>query len=194
MSTAPTFTILFDTTGDLFDNEFTDADGRVMYKLVTLQSQPRVTQLTRSQERLALHPTEPWQATMHFGSSGELGQLHLGEREVAPMASYLRRKATSGGRYFVAVDGNEYQWRPGSRRLEVREQYYDPQPQIDHALTPRFVNVQCYDKNDRLIALYEWLLDGPSHARLEIKIGGWHILSEIITTLLLNRYAIRHES
>ncbi|KAG8687207.1 hypothetical protein FRC08_012107 [Ceratobasidium sp. 394] len=170
MSTAPTFTVLFDATGDLFDNEFTDADGRVMYKLVTLQNQPRVTQLTRSQERLALHPTEPWRATMHFGSAGELGHLYLGEREVAPMASYLRRKATSGGRYFVAVDGNEYQWRPGSRRLE------------------------CYDKNDRLIALYEWLLDGPSHARLEIKIGGWHLLSEIIATLLLNRYAIRHES
>ncbi|QRV73313.1 hypothetical protein RhiJN_01327 [Ceratobasidium sp. AG-Ba] len=172
MSTAPTFTVLFDKTGDLFNNDFIDADGRVMYKLETLQAQPRVTQLTRTPERLALHPTEPWRAIMYFGSQGELGHLLLGEREVAPMASYLRRKPMSGGksRYFVAVNGDEYQWRPGSRRLE------------------------CYDKNDRLIALYEWLIDGPSHARLEIKIGGWHLLSEIIATLLLNRYAIRYES
>ncbi|KAF8602575.1 hypothetical protein BDV93DRAFT_509127 [Ceratobasidium sp. AG-I] len=168
MSTAPTFIILFDTTGDLFDNEFKDVEGRVMYQLETLQNQPRVTQLTRTQERLALHPTEPWRATMHFGAADGLGHLQLGEREVVPMANYLRRKG-SAGRYFVAVDGNEYQWRPASRRLE------------------------CYDKNDRLIAMYEWLLDGPSHARLEIKIGGWHILSELISTLLLNRYAIRHE-
>ncbi|CAE6458473.1 unnamed protein product [Rhizoctonia solani] len=171
MSTAPTFTVLFDSTGDLFDNEFIDVEGRVIYKLTTLQTQPRVTQLERTNERLALHPTEPWRATMHFGSGGELGHLQLGERSVAPMVGYLRKKNGPPGRFrsFVAVDGNEYQWRPGSRRLE------------------------CYDKNDRLIALYEWLLDGPSHARLEIKIGGWHILSELIATLLLNRYAIRYE-
>ncbi|GAB1519505.1 hypothetical protein RhiXN_04597 [Rhizoctonia solani] len=87
-----------------------------------------------------------------------------------PRQHPLSKLATARSRSFVAVDGNEYQWRPGSRRLE------------------------CYDKNDRLIALYEWLLDGPSHARLEIKIGGWHILSELITTLLLNRYAIRYEA
>ncbi|CAE6442180.1 unnamed protein product [Rhizoctonia solani] len=169
MSTAPTFIVLFDSTGDLFDNEFIDAEGRVIYKLMTVQTQPRMTQLDRTNERLALHPTEPWRATMHFGSGGELGHLHLGERPVAPMAVYLKRRNGLPGRSFVAVDGNEYQWRPGSRRLE------------------------CYDKNDRLIALYEWLLDGPSHARLEIKIGGWHILSELIATLLLNRYAIRYE-
>ncbi|CEL63922.1 hypothetical protein RSOLAG1IB_05687 [Rhizoctonia solani AG-1 IB] len=171
MSTAPTFTVLFDSTGDLFNNEFIDAEGRVIYKLATLHTQPNVTQLERTKERLALHPSEPWRAVMQFGNGGELGHLYLGERPATPMATYLKRKSGLPGRsrFFVAVDGNEYQWRPGSRRIE------------------------CYDKNDRLIALYEWLLDGPSHARLEIKIGGWHILSEIMTTLLLNRYAIRHE-
>ncbi|CAE6529855.1 unnamed protein product [Rhizoctonia solani] len=171
MSTAPTFTVLFDSTGDLFDNEFIDAEGRVMYKLTTLQTQPRVTQLDRTNERLARHPTEPWRAAMHFGSGGELGHIHLGERPMVLMAGYLRKKNGPSGksRFFIAVDGNEYQWKPGSRRLE------------------------CYDKNDRLVALYEWLLDGPTYARLEIKIGGWHILSELIATLLLNRYAIRYE-
>ncbi|CAE6373559.1 unnamed protein product [Rhizoctonia solani] len=171
MSTAPTFTVLFDSTGDLFDNEFIDAEGRVMYKLTTLQAQPRVTQLERMKERLALHPTEPWRATMHFGSEGELGHLYLGELPVVPMSGYLRKKNGHSGRFrsFIAVDGNEYQWRPGSRCLE------------------------CYDKNERLVARYEWLLEGPSYARFEIKIGGWHILSELIAILLLNRYAIRFE-
>ncbi|CAE6471024.1 unnamed protein product [Rhizoctonia solani] len=170
MSTAPTFTVLFDVTGDLFNNKFIDAEGRVIYELTTVQTQPRVTQLDRTNERLALHPSEPWRATMCFGDGDKLGDLHLGGRPAVPMVLYLKRKNGLPGRSFVAVDGNEYQWRPGSRRLE------------------------CYDKNDRLIALYEWLLDGPSHARLEIKIGGWHILSELITTLLLNRYAIRYEA
>ncbi|ELU45281.1 hypothetical protein AG1IA_00683 [Rhizoctonia solani AG-1 IA] len=89
-----------------------------------------------------------------------------------PRQHPLSKLATARSRSFVAVDGNEYQWRPGSRRLEVRDaQMYA----CRQCANPRF---KCYDKNDRLIALYEWLLDGPSHARLEIKIGGWHILSD----------------
>lgn len=65
-------------------------------------------------------------------------------------------------RVFVGIDGQEYFWKPASRRLEVR---------CVVLCTERKSHLvfQCFDKNDGLLAVYEYLVDDPSYAKLDIK-------------------------
>jgi hypothetical protein len=50
---------------------------------------------------------------------------------------------------------------------------------------------QCYDVNDKLVAIYEYSIEETEFARLEIKEGGEHMITELVATLLLNRHALR---
>ena len=49
---------------------------------------------------------------------------------------------------------------------------------------------QCYDAKDRLLAVYEYGVDDVFFAKLDIKQGAENMVTEIVTTLLLNRHNI----
>ena len=53
--------------------------------------------------------------------------------------------------------------------------------------------LQCVDKNGQPIAVYEYLMDEPSFARLTVRPDGWQLLTEIVATLILNRIAIKFD-
>ncbi|KAK0491597.1 hypothetical protein IW261DRAFT_1438498 [Armillaria novae-zelandiae] len=71
----------------------------------------------------------------------------------------------SSSRYFTSQSGNNYKWRMTNTRME------------------------CMDGRTLLAS---WDLSSPEddfHARLTIKPSGLHIVTEIVTTLILNRMA-----
>ncbi|KAG9000613.1 hypothetical protein FRB94_009570 [Tulasnella sp. JGI-2019a] len=171
---------LYDLSGNLTDGEFRDASNQVAYQI-----RPRPMPKLTFNFPLLLGPTEiirqldwdiaalehePWKITLKFGSNDTLGTVQVGERSAIPMADMLRRKegAEPNGRYFTAIDGQEYFWKPASRRL------------------------QCFDRHGGLLAVYEYLMEDISYAKLDVKPLGWSMTTELIATLILNRHAIRH--
>ncbi|KDQ15465.1 hypothetical protein BOTBODRAFT_173944 [Botryobasidium botryosum FD-172 SS1] len=164
---------LYDLSGNLSaDNEFRDSQVRTAYFIQAVRQEPVATKITRMTDWIAAPDHEPWCTWLYFSSGTAMqGWIKFGSQSPTPMGDHLRPLApTSSTRCYTGLDGREYMWRHASRRLE------------------------CYDNQERLLAVYEYLLDDVYFAKLDIKWGAEPLVTEIVTTLLLNRHAIRRSS
>jgi len=116
-----------------------------------------------------LHPQkEPASAWLYFTSEDKMeGYIKFGSREPTSLAEHVAQAhPSSSSRWFTGLDGQRYKWKPASRSLH------------------------CYDAKDRLLAVYEYGVDDVFFAKLDIKQGAENMVTEIVTTLLLNRHNI----
>lgn len=167
---------LFDLSGNLLENEFRDDRNQIAYIIRPLP-QPRLgfafpelpspVEIVRQPDWGIALEHEPWRAVLTLFDTETIQTVQIGQRQEISIEEMLRRDDDAGKRVFVGLDGQEYCWKPASRRLE------------------------CFDTNDGLLAVYEYLVDDPSYAKLDIKPLGWAMTTEIITTLILTRYDIR---
>ncbi|KAG8887779.1 hypothetical protein FRB98_009039 [Tulasnella sp. 332] len=122
---------LYDLSGNLTDNEFRDAGNQCAY-LIRPRPMPKLSfnfplltgpiEIIRQLDwGIAALEHEPWNVSLKFGSDNTLGTVQFGERAPIPMMDMLKRKAEdeNNERYFTSLDGQEYYWKPASRRLEV---------------------------------------------------------------------------
>ncbi|KAG8929997.1 hypothetical protein FRC03_005991 [Tulasnella sp. 419] len=172
MSSPWSFT-LYDLSGDLKENEFRDENNKIAYLIRPFEDAPDAIEITRQQDWGIALEHEPWRCALAFGRNNSLGRVWRGTRQSIhhpiPMAEMLRRApADPSSRMFRGMDGQDYFWKQASRRLE------------------------CRDQNDGLLAVYEYLLDDVSFAKLQVKPLGWSMTTEIILTLILNRHALRY--
>ncbi|KAK0443926.1 uncharacterized protein EV420DRAFT_1484810 [Desarmillaria tabescens] len=109
----------------------------------------------------------PSNSFFYFGPRTSPGYIVYGNNPLnLPMSHLMRQERDkSSSRYFTSQSGNNYKWRMSNTRME------------------------CMDGRTLLAS---WDLSSPEddfHARLTIKPSGLHIVTEIVTTLILNRMA-----
>ncbi|KAI0940243.1 hypothetical protein AcV5_001404 [Taiwanofungus camphoratus] len=109
----------------------------------------------------------PSNSYFYFGPSRSLGYLAYGNSPPQSMANARRqKKETSMSRYFTAQNGKEYKWKIAPQRLE------------------------CVDNRGTTVAVWETSqLEDEFHARLTLKHSALAVITEIMTTLTLNRIA-----
>ncbi|PIL37617.1 hypothetical protein GSI_01311 [Ganoderma sinense ZZ0214-1] len=110
----------------------------------------------------------PPNSYFYFGPNRTPGHLIYGNSTYQTMAQARhRKKESSTSRYFWAQNIREYKWR---------------------VISPQ--RLECVDPKGNLIALWETSqLADPFAAKLTIKHAALPIITEIVTTLILNRIA-----
>ncbi|KAG9003219.1 hypothetical protein FRB90_011232 [Tulasnella sp. 427] len=167
---------LFDLSGNLFENEFRDDRNQIAY-IIRPTPQPKLgfafpelpspIEIVRQSDWGIALEHEPWRAVFTLLDTETIQSVQIGQQQEVLVEDMLRRDEEPNKRVFLGLDGQEYCWKPASRRLE------------------------CFDSNDGVLAVYEYLVDDPSYAKLDVKPLGWAMTTEIITTLILARYDIR---
>ncbi|KII94720.1 hypothetical protein PLICRDRAFT_96541 [Plicaturopsis crispa FD-325 SS-3] len=159
---------------DPFRARFEDLEGRAAFTvLIYLPRQVErtpnlVLKLIREPEWAQLQPEimGPSASFFYFGPALSSGYIVYGNSSHNPMANSLRQKKdTSTSRYFNSQGGKEYKWKIGGQRME------------------------CLDGR---VSFAVWERSAPGdefYARLTIKHPGIAIVTEILTTLTLNRMA-----
>ncbi|KAF7789427.1 hypothetical protein EIP86_000371 [Pleurotus ostreatoroseus] len=109
----------------------------------------------------------PSSSFFYFGPSCTPGYLVYGNSPTQAMANSRRQKKDgSVSRYFTAQNGKEYKWKTGPQKME------------------------CFDNKGVAIAIWEvGQLEDDFHARLSLKRSGLAVVTEVLTTLTLNRIA-----
>lgn len=96
-------------------------------------------------------------------------------------------------RYFTAQNGKEYKWKTAPQKMEVCLSAFCPDRfayMLYLTLPPRMLRVQCFDSKGVAIAVWEvGQLEDDFHARLSLKRPGLAVVTEVLTTLTLNRIA-----
>ncbi|KAI0340828.1 hypothetical protein BDW22DRAFT_1359663 [Trametopsis cervina] len=107
----------------------------------------------------------PVSSFFYFGPSRTPGNLAYGNTSTHPMANDIRpSKRDSNTRYFLTQSGKEYKWKVSPTRYE------------------------CYDHKNVQVAVWEVVQGGESfNARLTLKQAALPVVTEIVTTLTLNR-------
>ncbi|KAG6917665.1 hypothetical protein DXG01_001640 [Tephrocybe rancida] len=128
-----------------------------------------VFKLTREPAWSQQHPTimGPGKSYFYFGPDNTPGYIIYGNnRNTLPMPHFIRqRREASTSRYFTSQNGKDYKWRISPSRMELF---------------------------DGRTTLAVWELSDPDdefHARLTIKPPGLPVVTEIVTTLAMNRMA-----
>ncbi|KAF9458468.1 hypothetical protein BDZ94DRAFT_1313236 [Collybia nuda] len=160
--------VLLQFGDDPFHNKFEDIEGRDAFTVVEAGYNPNaVVRLTREAAWSQHHPSimGPDNSYFYFGPGNGPGYIVYGNSRVhIPMPYFIRQKRDgSTSRYFTAQNGKDYKWRITPHRME------------------------CMDGRTTLAV---WELSHPEdefHARLTIKHSGLPFVTEIVTTLLLNR-------
>ncbi|RDB19983.1 hypothetical protein Hypma_013032 [Hypsizygus marmoreus] len=162
--------VLLQFGDDPFNNRFEDLEGRAAFTITAAGYNPNaVIRLTREAAWAQQHPSimGPVNSYLYFGPENAPGYVVYGNnRNSIPMAYFLRqRREGSSSRYFTAQSGKDYKWRITPQRMEL----------LDGRTT-----------------LATWELSHPEddfHARLTVRAGGLPIVTEVVTTLALNRMA-----
>ncbi|KAI0784901.1 hypothetical protein C8Q75DRAFT_794883 [Abortiporus biennis] len=159
--------ILLQFGADFSDIRFEDLEGRLAF---TVEENPNlILKVTREAPWAQRHPDimGPNSSFLYFGPSRMPGYLVYGNSSPQPMANARKQKKDySTSRYFHAQSGTEYKWRLAPQRLE------------------------CVDNKGAIMAVWETAdADDEFHARLTVKHAGLAIVTELVTTLLLNRIA-----
>ncbi|KAJ7590280.1 hypothetical protein C8J56DRAFT_859705 [Mycena floridula] len=172
--------VLLQFGSDPFNSRYEDLEGRSVFSLSLASPSPTlIIRLTREPQWAQQHPgvMGPERSWFYFGppSGGNLadfrvervspGYVVYGNNRISlPMAHLVRQqRAGSTSRYFTAQSGRDYKWRISETRMEC-----------------------LYNRTTLAI----WELSHPEdehHARLTIKPQGLPLITEIITTLILNR-------
>ncbi|KAF7309986.1 hypothetical protein MIND_00371400 [Mycena indigotica] len=175
--------VLLQYGSDVFNAKFFDLEGRSAFIVCVVSHNPNlVVKLIREAVWTQHHPGAmgPDAAYFYFGpsvpASGSSiygagtptplpGYLMYGNnRNSIPMA-YMRRQKTEASlsRYFMAQNGKEFKWRISQQRMEL---------------------------TDRRTTYATWELSSPTDefdARITIQPAGLPFVTEIMTTLVLNR-------
>ncbi|KAG1752389.1 uncharacterized protein EDB91DRAFT_513125 [Suillus paluster] len=162
--------VLLQFGSDLFSHRFEDLEGRPAFTVTTVDQQVNViVHIAREAAWSQQHPEimGPSNSYLYFGPSRAPGYLVYGNGAEVAMINHLRQKRDSSiSRYFTAQNGRELKWKVFPQKMEC----------VDGRTT---------------IAM--WELAQPEDmfsARLTIKHSGLSVVTEILTTLSLNRMAL----
>ncbi|KAF9030460.1 hypothetical protein BDZ89DRAFT_949630 [Hymenopellis radicata] len=165
----PTSQILLQYGSDPFNSRYEDVEGRSAFTLHASETPNLVIKLTREALWAQQHPTimGPSNSYFYFGPRNSPGYVVYGNTRVNVAMAYLLRQQREGSssRYFMSQSGKLYKWRISQQRME------------------------CMDGRN-VVAV--WDLSHPDHehhATLTIKPAGLLFVTEILTTLILNRMA-----
>jgi len=160
--------VLLQFGGDAFNARYEDLEGRPAFTITPVAHQPNlVVKLTREATWSLQHPSimGPDNSFFYFGPGLSFGFVAYGNnRHSTRMAqlSFAKREGSTS-RYFTSQSGKEYKWRISPQRME------------------------CIDGRTTLAV---WELSHPEdefYARLTIKHSALSIVTELLTTLSLNR-------
>ncbi|TFK43991.1 hypothetical protein BDQ12DRAFT_203849 [Crucibulum laeve] len=164
--------VLLQFGDDPFRHRYEDLEGRAAFTIGEANVSPNmVIRITREAAWSQQHPSimGPDNAYLYFGPDNGQGTYAYGNNRQTIHMSWLRiqRRDNSTSRYFRGQNGrSDYKWRfPNAYRMEL----FDGRTQ-----------------------LATWEVSPPGaehHARLVIKHAGLAIVTEILTSLTLNRMA-----
>ncbi|KAF8841573.1 hypothetical protein BDN67DRAFT_1010506 [Paxillus ammoniavirescens] len=162
--------VLLQFGSDPFSHRFEDLESRPAFTVKTVHETPNsVVQVAREAEWSQQHRDimGPCNAYLYFGPSKSRGFLVYGNGPEVAMANHIRQKKdASTSRYFTTQHGKEMKWRVSPQKME------------------------CVDGRTTIAT---WELSEPEDifcARLTIKHAGLSVVTEILTTLALNRMAM----
>lgn len=162
--------VLFQYSADPWNARFEDSERRRAFTVSMVEEDPNlIMRITREAPWAQLH-TEvmgPSNSYLYFGPTRSPGYLVYGNSPHQSMSSARRQKReNSTSRYFVAQNGKEYKWKIATQGLE------------------------CIDSKGSTVAIWETSqLQDEFHARLTVRLSALAIITEIVTTLTLNRIA-----
>ncbi|KDQ64062.1 hypothetical protein JAAARDRAFT_27690 [Jaapia argillacea MUCL 33604] len=162
--------VLLQFGSDPADTNLEDLEARAAFSISEADRHPNlVCRVAREAEWCQQHPDimGPNNSFLYFGPANTPGYLVYGNGPEQPMLNSIRqRRDGSASRYFVAQNGREYKWKLGVERMEL----------VDSSRT----------------AIAVWEVARPEDeffARLTLRHSALPIITEIMTTLTLNRMA-----
>ncbi|KAG1735020.1 hypothetical protein EDB19DRAFT_1995978 [Suillus lakei] len=162
--------VLLQFGSNLFSHRFEDLESRPAFTVKTVDQQVNViVHIAREAAWSQQHPEimGPSNSYLYFGPSRTPGYLVYGNGPEVAMVNHLRhKKDASTSRYFTAQNGKELKWKVFPQKME------------------------CLDGRSTVAT---WELSQPEDvfsARLIIKHSGLTMVTEILTTLSLNRMAL----
>ncbi|KAJ3781069.1 hypothetical protein GGU11DRAFT_380094 [Lentinula aff. detonsa] len=154
---------------DPFNNRYEDSEGRLAFSLYLASQSPNlVIRLARHIPWAQQYPNVmgPENAYFYFGPEMSPGYIVYGNNQISLPMSHMSRQQREGStsRYFTAQSGRHYKWRITPHRME------------------------CMDGRT-CIALWEALpsTDFDYDARVTLRPSALMLITEIMTTLILNR-------
>lgn len=154
---------------DPFSFRFEDLEGRPAFTVEQVYQNPSVVKVTREAEWSQQHPDimGPTSAFLYFGPANTRGYMVYGNGEQISMATHLRQKKEgSPSRYFSTRTGKELKWKVSPQKME------------------------CVDGRSTVAV---WELSQPEDvfsARLLLKHSALSYVTELLTTLILNRMGL----
>ncbi|KAJ6562738.1 hypothetical protein DFH09DRAFT_920687 [Mycena vulgaris] len=189
--------VLLQYGSDAFNARFQDLEGRAAFTVYQASHNPNlIVKLAREAVWSQHHPGTmgPDAAYFYFGPSvpsyssvygagtptPSPGYIMYGNNRHSIPMGYMRRQNREGSlsRYFTAQSGKEYKWRITPQRMEVRPfaAFQTSKPSFSLA------------EGRTILAVWELSAPSDAHdARLTIKHAGLAIVTEIMTTLTINR-------
>lgn len=154
-----------------FTARFEDLEGRAAITLEEAASAPNIiVKLTREAPWADRHEgiLGPANSYLYFGPSQSPGYVVYGNnRNSIAMPHFLRQnRENTTSRHFTAQSGKDYKWRITPTRME------------------------CVDGRTTLAVWEVSHPDDDFHAKLTVRPAGIPIVTEILTTLVLNRMAL----
>ncbi|KAJ7508842.1 hypothetical protein B0H11DRAFT_1791665 [Mycena galericulata] len=193
--------VLLQYGSDAFNARFLDLEGRAAFTVSPASHNPNlIVKLSREAVWSQHHPGTmgPDAAYFYFGPSvasyssvygagtptPSPGYIMYGNNRNSIPMGYMRRQNREGSpsRYFTAQSGRDYKWKITPQRMEVSA--------LRHAARTRAASRGASKLTDGRSILAVWELSAPTDeydARLTIKQAGLAIVTEIMTTLTINR-------
>ncbi|GJE87503.1 hypothetical protein PsYK624_035860 [Phanerochaete sordida] len=157
---------------DPWATHFEDLEGRCAFTVIWVDENPNlVLKLIREAPWAQQHPDimGPSASFFYFGPNRSPGFLVYGNSPTQPMGNSIKRGKKEGSphRYFTTQNGKELKWAVSPNRLE------------------------CTDSKGSVFATWEVAPpNDPFYARLTIKHAALSFVTELVTTLTLNRIAM----
>ncbi|KAH9942596.1 hypothetical protein B0H21DRAFT_696360 [Amylocystis lapponica] len=166
--------VLLQFSADPWNARFEDLEGRLAFTAsfaVQVDENPNlIMKLTREAPWAQQHSDimGPSNSYLYFGPNRTPGYLVYGTSQstTSMLNSRRQKREASTSRYFVAQNGKEFKWKVAPQRYE------------------------CVDSKGTTMAVWETSqLEDEFHARLTIKNAALAVVTELMTTLTLNRIA-----
>ncbi|KAJ3761996.1 hypothetical protein EV361DRAFT_796641 [Lentinula raphanica] len=180
--------VIFQFGTDPFNNRYEDSEGRLAFSLYLASQSPNmVIRLARHIPWAEQYPNVmgPENAYFYFGPEMSPGYIVYGNNQISIRMSHMSRQQREGStsRYFTAQSGRHYKWRITPQRMEVRFVLGLSNSHLSH-----LERSLCMDGRT-CIALWEAVpsTDFDYDARVTLRPSALMLITEIMTTLILNR-------
>ncbi|KAI5834722.1 hypothetical protein EV122DRAFT_226779 [Schizophyllum commune] len=177
-----------------FTARFEDLEGRAAVTLEEAASTPNIiVKLTREAQWADRHEgiLGPSNSYLYFGPSQSPGYVVYGNnRNSIAMAHFLRQnRENTTSRHFTAQSGKDYKWRITPTRMELISRFARCPLSTSCSAAHDASRDSCVDGRTTLAVWEVSHPDDEFHAKLTIRPAGIPIVTEIVTTLVLNRMA-----